>query len=58
MIEERFRDMDTVKLIDLLLDDEELQDIPMEYVFRVAYEFLVILASGKCFYMLDQEDKE
>ena len=50
--------MDTVKLIDLLLDDEELQDISMEYVFRVAYEFLVILASGKCFYVLDQEDKE
>lgn len=45
--------MDTVKLIDLLFDDEELKDIPMEYIFRVAYKVLVIIASGDCFYMVD-----
>ena len=45
--------MDTVKLIELLLDDEELKDIPMESIFRVAYETLLIIASGECFYMVD-----
>ena len=49
--------MDTVKLIDMLLDDEELRDIPMEHIFRVAYEFLVILSSGQCLYAVDKEDE-
>ena len=45
--------MDTEKMFDLLFDDKELADIPKEYIFRVAYEFLVILQSGKCFYEED-----
>ena len=45
--------MDTVKLIDLLLDDEELKDIPMEDIFRVAYKVLVIISSGDCYYLVD-----
>ena len=44
-----------VKLCDQLFDDEELQDIPIEYIFRVAYEVLVIIAEGNCFYRVDYE---
>ena len=42
------RIMDTVKLFDMLLDSEELKDIPQEIIFRVAFEFLQILGSGEC----------
>ena len=42
--------MNTEKMFDLLFENEELKDVPKEYIFRVAYEFLVILESGKCFY--------
>lgn len=45
--------MDIVKLCDRLFDDEDLQDIPMEYIFRVAYAVLVIIAEGNCFYRVD-----
>ena len=41
--------MDTVKLIEMLFDSEELKDIPKEIIFRVAYELLTLIASGKCF---------
>ena len=47
--------MDVVKLCDKLFDDEELQDIPIEYIFRVAYAVLVIIAEGECFYKIDFE---
>ena len=47
--------MDIVKLCDQLFDDEELKDIPIEYIFRVAYEVLVIIAEGDCFYRVDFE---
>lgn len=46
-------DMDIVKLCDRLFDDEDLGDIPMEYIFRVAYAVLVIIAEGDCFYRVD-----
>lgn len=42
--------MDVVKLFDLLLDDEELRDVPQETIFRVAYELISIMATGECFY--------
>ena len=45
--------MDILKLFDLLLDNEELKDIPMESIFRVAYEVLVLISSGDCFYLVD-----
>ena len=47
--------MDIVKLCDLLFEDKELADIPLEYVFRVAYAVLVIIADGECFYRVDYE---
>ena len=45
--------MDTVKLIDKLFDSEELRDIPMEHIFRVAYEVIVLIASGDYFFVID-----
>jgi len=42
--------MDVVKLFDLLLDSEELKDIPQEIIFRVAYELISIMSTGECFY--------
>ena len=47
------RDMDILEVTDRLFDNEELQDIPMEYIFRVAYEVFVIMAEGDCFYKVD-----
>lgn len=47
--------MDVLKLFDMLLDSEELRDIPMESIFRVAYEILTIISSGECFYQTEIE---
>ena len=45
--------MDILKLTDRLFEDEDLQDIPLEYIFRVAYAVLVLIAEGECFYRVD-----
>ena len=47
--------MDIVRLCDKLFEDEDLQDIPMEFIFRVAYAVLVIIAEGDVFYRIDFE---
>ena len=47
--------MDILKLIDRLFDDEDLHDIPLEHIFRVAYAVLVLIAEGDCFYKVDFE---
>lgn len=47
--------MDVLELCDKLFDNEDLQDIPIEYIFRVAYAVLVIIAAGECFYKIDFE---
>ena len=47
--------MDILKLCDRLFEDEDLQDIPLEYIFRVAYAVLVLIAEGECFYRIDFE---
>ena len=45
--------MDTVKLFDMLFEDEELKDIPKEHIFLVAYELLILISSGECFCSID-----
>lgn len=45
--------MDILKLCDQLFEDEDLEDIPLEYIFRVAYAVLVRIAEGDCFYRID-----
>ena len=47
--------MDVLKICDRLFEDEDLGDIPLEYIFRVAYVVLVIIAEGECFYKVDFE---
>lgn len=50
---ESIRDMDILKLCDALFEDEELKDIPLESIFRVAYAVLTIISKGDCFYKDD-----
>lgn len=45
--------MDVLKLCDRLFEDEDLQDIPLEYIFRVVYAVLVVIAEGDVFYKVD-----
>lgn len=45
--------MDVLELCKRLFEDKDLHDIPLEYVFRVAYAVLVIIAEGECFYKVD-----
>ena len=45
--------MDIEKLCDKLFEEKEIQDIPIDYVFRVAYAILKLISSGECFYKLD-----
>ena len=47
--------MDVLELCERLFEDKDLHDIPLEYVFRVAYAVLVIIAEGECFYRVDFE---
>ena len=47
--------MDIVKLCDKLFDDEELQDIPVEHIFRVAYAVFLLISEGECFYRVDYD---
>lgn len=47
--------MDITKLCDRLFENEDLQDIPIDMIFRVAYAVLVIIAEGECFYRVDFE---
>ena len=42
--------MDTKKLCELLTQDEDIKDIPITYILRVAYSVLAIINEGECFY--------
>lgn len=42
--------MDTKKLYRALLDDNDIKDIPIIFVIRVAYAVLKIINEGNCFY--------
>ena len=45
--------MDVAKLCDKILEEESLQDIPLEYILRVTIEVICIISSGECFYKDD-----
>ena len=45
--------MDVLKLCDKLFEDDDLKDIPLEMIFRVAYAVVSIIAEGECFYKDD-----
>lgn len=42
--------MDMKKLCDMLTSREDLKDIPIIYVFQVAYAVFEVINSGECFY--------
>ena len=45
--------MDMKKFCDELMNDEDLRDIPLTYVFRVVISIFTLIDSGKCFYKDD-----
>ena len=48
-------DMNILELCDKLFENEDLKDIPIDYIFRVVYAVLVLIAEGECFYKIDFE---
>ena len=47
------KDMDMDKFYKLITNDEELADIPITYIFKVAIEVFKIISSGECNYKLE-----
>ena len=45
--------MDILKLFDKLSEDEDLKDIPSDYLFRVVCAVFALIANGKFFYKDD-----
>ena len=45
--------MDILELCDCLFEDEELRDIPSDYIFRVVYAVFAHIAEGIGFYKED-----
>ena len=46
--------MDMDKLYKLLMNDEELTDVPIMYIFKVALVVFKIINSGECMYDLKE----
>ena len=42
--------MDMEKLFDKLIECEDIQDIPIDYIFRVVINLVKIINEGECFY--------
>ena len=42
--------MDMKKLCEFITQREDLRDIPITYIFRVAYAIFDVINSGECFY--------
>jgi hypothetical protein len=45
--------MDMEKLFDKLTENEEIKDIPVDYIFRITICVFEIINSGECFYKED-----
>ena len=43
--------MDMKKFCDMLIKDESLHDIPITYIFRVAYAVFELINSGNCYFL-------
>lgn len=41
--------MDIVKLCEKVLEDEEIRNIPLVYVYAVVYSVINAISSGECF---------
>lgn len=42
--------MDMKKLCDILIQREDIKDIPIIYIFRVACAVFDVINAGECFY--------
>lgn len=42
--------MDIIKLFEMVLDNDEIKDIPLVYVFEVVCCVVDAIGSGECFY--------
>ena len=42
--------MDVEKLCDRLFEDENLNDIPLTYIFRIVFSLFALIESGEFFY--------
>lgn len=42
--------MDMEKFCDQLLNDENIADIPKDFVFRVVFSVFSIISAGECFF--------
>ena len=42
--------MDMNKICEKLISDETIKDIPLAYVFRIAFSIFTLIESGECFY--------
>ena len=47
--------MDMKKFCNKLIQNESLKDIPITYIFRVAYAVFEIINSGDCYYLYEAE---
>lgn len=47
--------LDTEKLYKILMDDEDLQDIPVFYIMQVAVSVVKAINSGKCIISIWEE---
>ena len=47
--------MDMNKFCDKLIEDENLKDIPLTFVFRVVLSVFSLIESGECFYENEDE---
>lgn len=47
--------MDIVKLCEKVLQDEEVKDIPILYVYTVVYSVINAISSGECFIQTEFE---
>ena len=45
--------MDILKLCDILFEDKDLQDIPIDYILRIVKAVITVMATGECFYKTD-----
>lgn len=45
--------MDVISLFEKVLEDEEVKDIPIMYVFTIVCSVVEAISTGECFYNTD-----
>ena len=47
------KDMNVLSLFEKVIEDEEVKDIPLMYVFRIVCSVVDAIGTGECFYNND-----